>query len=142
MPSNQAIHARRAQMPQTVERFSAGETGAPRIKNGPEDRGHSSKVEFHLASEAKVARPQTLYPLTSETEVGQVGAAVGDAGAGHQQAVDRGHHAGEQGVLGYEADGSSLGHGCPLLLRCGTVPLRHLGSIYVYQIPVTTDLFA
>src|SRR5882757_10432869 len=80
------------------------------------------KSNFIWHSGAKVARPQTLYPLASETEVGQVAVAVGDAGAGHQQAVDRGHHAGEQGVLGYEVDGSSLGHGCPLLLRCGTVP--------------------
>src|SRR5882757_4568134 len=142
MPSNQAIHARRAQMPQTVERFSAGETGAQRIKNGPEDRGHSSKVEFHLAFRSESGAAANAIPAASETEVGQVAVAVGDAGAGHQQAVDRGHHAGEQGVLGYEADGSSLGHGCPLLLRCGTVPPRHLGSIYVYQIPVTTDLFA
>src|ERR1700704_1501892 len=100
------------------------------------------KLNFIWHSEAKAARPQTLYPLASETEVGQVAVAVGDAGTGHQQAVDRGHDAGEQRPGGYEADGSSLGHLGPLFLKRGAAPLRDLGSIYVYQIPVATDLFA
>ena len=86
--------------------------------------------------------PQTLYPLASETEGWKVAVAVGDAGAGHQQAVDRGHDAGEQRACGYEADGSSLGHLGPLYVKCGARPLRDLGSIYVYQMPVTTAMFA
>ncbi len=28
------------------------------------------------------------------------------------------------------------------LLWCGTIPLRDLGTIYVYQMPATTVLFA
>ncbi len=83
-----------------------------------------------------------LIPRVSETEAGQVAVAIGDARAGHQQAVDVGHQAGEQGGRGYEADGSSLGHLGPLFLKCGAGPLRDLGSIYVYQMPGATGLFA
>jgi len=52
----------------------------------------------------------------SETEIGQVAVADGDAAAGGQQAVDGGHEAAEQGAGGHEADRCSLGHKCPLFL--------------------------
>src|ERR1700710_644985 len=100
------------------------------------------KSNFILRRQAKPTLPQTLVPLASEAEVGQVAVTVGDAGAGHQQPVDGGDHAREQRAGGCEGDGSSLGHLGPLLLKRGTVPLRDLRSIYVYQIPVATDLFA
>ena len=77
----------------------------------------------------------------SETEGWQVTVANRNAAAGGQQAVDGGHQAAEQGAGGQEADRCSLGHGVPFSC-CGTIPLRDLGVDYVYQMPVTTGLFA
>ena len=77
----------------------------------------------------------------SETETGEVAVADGDAAAGGQEAVDRSHQTAEQGAGGQEADGCSLGHVCPFSW-CGTIPLHDLGTIYVYQMPATTGLFA
>ena len=68
-------------------------------------------------------KPESIEPesasvsralASSETEPGQVAVAHGDAGARGQCAVDGGHQPGEQGAGGYEADGCSLGHLCPL----------------------------
>ena len=82
------------------------------------------------------------YAVMSETEMREVTVADGDAAAGGQQAVDRGQQAAEQGAGRYEADGCSLGHVGPLFVRCGGAPLRDLDRSYVYQMPVTTGLFA
>ena len=78
----------------------------------------------------------------SETETGEVAIADGNAAAGGQQAIDGSHQAAEQGAGGQEADGCSLGHVCPLFFGRGTIPLGDLATIYVYQMPATTDLFA
>src|SRR3954447_11438334 len=51
---------------------------------------------------------------TLETEMRQVAVTNRDPCARHQQAVYGGHQPAEQGGRGYEADGSSLGHGYPL----------------------------
>lgn len=59
---------------------------------------------------------ESLYFQGLETKTGQVAVADGNAAAGGQQAVDRSHHAREQGGGGQEADRCSLGHGCPLFL--------------------------
>jgi hypothetical protein len=77
----------------------------------------------------------------SKSETREVAIARRDPGAGHQQPVDRGHQAAEQAVGGYEADGSSLGHGSSLF-RGRRAPRRDLGLIYVYQMPGTMHLFA
>ena len=74
--------------------------------------------------------------------MGEVAVADGNAAAGGQKAVDGSHQTAEQGAGGQEADGCSLGHVCPLFFGRGTIPLRDLGTIYVYQMPATTDLFA
>src|SRR6185295_17348505 len=77
----------------------------------------------------------------SEAKAGEVAVANGDAAARDQQAVDRGHQAAEQRAGGKEADGCSLEHGCPL----SEVAERFrfvMGTIYVYQMPETTGLFA
>jgi hypothetical protein len=134
-------------MPQTPWSASTpgkfkNETGAQQIKMAPKIEAIRRKSNFIWRWQAKAALPQTLYRLASETEAGQVAIAVGDAGAGHQQPVNGGHQAGEQRTGGYEVDESSLGHLGPLFLKRGAVPLRDLGSIYVYQIPAATDLFA
>src|SRR4051812_28679898 len=73
----------------------------------------------------------------SETETGEVAVADGNTAAGGQQAVDGGHQTAEQGAGGQEADGCSFGHVCPLFLGRGTIPLRDLRIIYVYQMPAT-----
>lgn len=52
----------------------------------------------------------------SETEMGQVAVADGNAAAGGQKAVDGRHQTAEQGAGGQKADGCSLGHVCPLFL--------------------------
>ena len=77
----------------------------------------------------------------SETETGEVAVADGNAAAGRQKAVDGSHQAAEQGAGGQEADGCGLGHVCPLFL-VRNIPLGDLGTIYVYQMPATTGLFA
>ena len=73
--------------------------------------------------------------------MGEIAVADGNAAAGGQQAVDRSHQPAEQVGGGQEADRCSLGHGVPFSWR-GTIPLRDLGTIYVYQMPETTGLFA
>ena len=77
----------------------------------------------------------------SETETREVTVADGNAAAGGQQAVDGSHQTAEQGAGGQEADGCSLGHVCPLFL-VRNHSASDLGTIYVYQMPATTDLFA
>ena len=49
-----------------------------------------------------------------DAKPGKVAVADRDLRASHQKAVDGGHEAAEQGGGRYEADGSSLGHFCPL----------------------------
>lgn len=78
----------------------------------------------------------------SETEIGQVAIAHGDAAAGGQQSIDRGHQAAEQGAGGREADRCSLGHKRPLFLVAEPFRFIISGAIYVYQMPETTGLFA
>src|SRR5688500_18228244 len=60
---------------------------------------------------------QMLRNKASETKIGEVAVADGDAAARGQKAVDRGHQAAEQGGGGKQADGCNLGHGCPLFLK-------------------------
>ena len=79
--------------------------------------------------------------MASEAETGEVAVANGDAAARGQQAVDRGHQAAEQRAGGQEADGCSLGHECPLSEVAEQLRFV-MGTIYVYQIPETTGLFA
>lgn len=57
---------------------------------------------------------QKLPNKASETEIGEIAVADGDAAARGQKAVDGGHQAAEQGAGRKEADGCSLGHECPL----------------------------
>ena len=64
------------------------------------------------------------YFKGSETEARHVAIADGDAAAFGQQAVDRSHHAGEQGGGGQQADRCSLGHGVSPFL--GAEPFRFL----------------
>ena len=46
--------------------------------------------------------------------MGQVAVAGRDLRAAHQETIDGGHQAAEQGAGGQEADGCSLGHFCSL----------------------------
>jgi len=57
---------------------------------------------------------ETLYRVRLEPDVGKIAVADCDPGARHQQAVDRGHQAAEQGVGGGQAKRSGIGHFCPL----------------------------
>src|SRR6202022_2146652 len=77
-----------------------------RKKNGPETGAISLGGNQRTESKAQPGLRLTV----SKSETGEVAIARRDPGAGHQQAVDRGHQAGEQAVGGCEADGSSLGH--------------------------------
>jgi hypothetical protein len=70
----------------------------------------SRKLNFGSQRETKAVILETLQ---SETEIGQIAVAIGDAGVRHQEPVDRRHQAAEQGGGGHKADGSSLGHGYP-----------------------------
>src|SRR5260370_23312796 len=87
-------------------------TGA--YKNGPENRGHSSKVLTKPPVAQKARLSETLHLQASEAEIGEIAVAHSHAGARHQQAVDSGHQAAEHGSGGREADGSSFGHCRPL----------------------------
>ena len=86
---------------------------AQRKKRGPGEPG-----PFSLGGKLEGIEPESTSLsralASSETEPGQVAVARGDAGARGQCTVDGGHQSGEQGAGGYEADGCSLGHLCPL----------------------------
>src|SRR4029079_8354116 len=45
-----------------------------------------------------------------QAETGLIAVTIRDQRARHQEAVDRGHQAGEQGARGGEGDGGGLGH--------------------------------
>src|SRR5258706_16107580 len=112
------------------------------IKNGPEIRGHWSKVLVHgPAQRKKTTASETVHLQASEAEIGKVPIAQRGTGRGHQRTVDGGHQAAEQGGGGREADGSSLGH-CRPLSKARRIAASGLGIMYVYQIPATTRLFA
>src|SRR5258706_7127362 len=99
------------------------------IKNGPENRGHSSKVLVRTVLQRKKRRPQKpcIYRV-SEAEIGKVPIAQGGAGRGHQQTIDGGHQAAKQGGGGREADGGSLGH-CRPLSKPRRIAASGLGTI-------------
>ena len=92
--------------------------------------------------ETKAGFLKALDSQGLETEVRKVAVADGDARAGHQQAVDGGHQAAEQGVLEGTRPMEAVLDICVPFPGCGTTPPRDLGTIYVYQIPETTGLFA
>ena len=80
-------------------------------KNGPGNRGHKSKV----TEENVGARAERQTPiLGSKPKIGEVAVAHCDTRRAHQQAVDRGHQAAEQGGGGREPNSGSLGHLSPL----------------------------
>src|SRR5260370_33790388 len=87
-------------------------TGA--YKNGPENRGHSSKVLTRPPVAQKARLSETLHLQASEAEIGEIAVAHSHAGARHQQAVDSGHQAAEHGSGRREAVGSSFGPCRPL----------------------------
>src|SRR4051812_19068161 len=84
-------------------------------KMAPKIGAIRQKYNFDRRSQTKVVIAGTLDSQDSETEMREVAVANRDPRARHQQAVDGGHQPAEQGGRGYEADGSSLGHWCPLL---------------------------
>src|SRR6266851_245069 len=84
-------------------------------KNGPENRGHSSKVWFQAVWLNERSDRTNAGFTGSKPEIGEIAVTHRHAGAGHQQAVDGDHQAAEQGSGGREADGSRLGHNSPLL---------------------------
>ena len=85
------------------------------IKNGPEIRGHWSKVLVHgPAQRKKTTASETVHLQASKAEIGKVPIAQRGAGRGHQRTVDGGHQAAKQGGGGREAGGGSLGHCRPL----------------------------
>ena len=84
-------------------------------ENGPANRGHLSWIEIVKArSCGDCLSRKARRVCASETKTGEVAVANGDLAARHQQAVDRGHQTAEQRAGRKEADGCSLGHGCPL----------------------------
>ena len=85
--------------------------GALQKKEAPVNRGLQSgrKPEVTKYESASLGRALAV----SEAETGKVAVAIGDVGAGGQQAVDSGHQADEQGAGGHEADRGSLGHFVP-----------------------------
>ena len=94
------------------------------------DKKMASKIEaigqkynFGWVPETKATISGALDSQGSETETGKVAVAICDARARHQQAVDGGHQPTEQGAGRCEADGSSLGHWCPLCWRPATCRL-------------------
>src|SRR5882762_3852716 len=94
-----------------------------RKKNGPETGAISLGGNQRTESKAQPGLRLTV----SKSETGEVAIARRDPGAGHQQAVDRGHQAGEKAVGGCEADGSSLGHWSSLF-RVRRAPRRDVGN--------------
>jgi hypothetical protein len=58
--------------------------------------------------------PETARLKASNPEAGEIAIAHCDTSRAHQQAVDRGHQAAEQGCGRREPDSSSLGHLSPL----------------------------
>jgi hypothetical protein len=82
----------------------------------PENRGHKSGgILVVKYSAAEVFRHRN--PKNSQPEIGEVAVAIRGTGARHQQAINIGHEAGEQGGRGREAQRCGLGHDVPLLLQ-------------------------
>jgi hypothetical protein len=63
---------------------------------------------------ARIVTREIRVVCASKPKIWEVAVADGAAAARGQKAVDRGHQAAERGAGGKEADGCSLGHGCPL----------------------------
>src|SRR2546430_8918277 len=80
--------------------------------------------------------PETACLKASNPETGKVAIAHCDTRRAHQQAIDRGHQAAEQGGGRRESDSNSLGHFSPLSWQAAGRPPRCLLPIYVYQIPL------
>ena len=76
-----------------------------------------------------------------QAEAGHVAVVVGDLGARHQEAVNRGHETGEQRGGGGEGDGSGLGHRNPFL-ETVSIAVSFRRAIYVYQMPMSMHAIA
>ncbi|QHP71805.1 hypothetical protein EI171_33665 [Bradyrhizobium sp. LCT2] len=76
-----------------------------------------------------------------QAETRQVAVVIRDLGAGHQEAVDRGHETREQGGGGGESDGSGLGHRNSFLETVSSAVSFRKG-IYVYQMPMSMHAIA
>src|SRR5918992_843111 len=83
----------------------------------------------------EMPRKKALNAEASEAERGEIAVANRNTAARDQQTVDGSHQAAEQGGRGQEADGCSLGHGCPLSEVAEELRFRDTGRFYVYQIP-------
>src|SRR5437762_3281228 len=68
------------------------------------------KYDFRPYAETKDAISETLDLQASKPEIGQVAVARGDAGAAHEQTIDRGNQAAEYGAGRRESRGNSIGH--------------------------------
>jgi len=83
-------------------------------KKAPETRGHLLEpLRARHGPDRAVGAGARCFQA-SEAETGKIAIADGDTAALGQQAVDGSHQAAEQRAGGQEADGSSLGHVCPL----------------------------
>jgi hypothetical protein len=109
-------------------------------KNGPGNRGHKSKVREENVGAATRGASKPLLGL--KPKIGEVAITDGNAGAGRQQAVDRGHQAAEQSGGGREPDSSSLGHLSPLFLAGGRWPPRLSAANLCIPDATAIDLFA
>ena len=80
-----------------------------------------------------------LKPLA--VKAGQIAVPQRDACKGDQRAVDRSYQASQERSVGCEPDYGCPGHEMPFLID-GIDSRLAVGSIYVYQMPVATSLFA
>ena len=84
-------------IPADLSQMSVNADPWSQTKNGPGNRGHLFKPSQACRSSDRAPSAQVLYFSGSETEIGEIAVADGNAAAGGQQAVD----------------GSSLGHFVP-----------------------------
>ena len=103
-------------------------------RNGPAEQGHSSKVGIRSFTNWRDNSTRWALISSLQAEAGQVAVVDRDLRARHQQAIDRGHEAGEQRGGGRERDGGSLGHRNSFL-ETVSIAVSFREAIYVYQMP-------
>jgi hypothetical protein len=97
-------------------------------KRTPAKSGSSGEVGMQVRSNR--GDQVALQPLgRSETGIGQVAVADGDASACHQQSVDSGHEAAEHCGGRREAKGGGLGHSGSHLRHSGSLHLRLIRNL-------------
>jgi hypothetical protein len=127
-----------------VSNSSQTTNGAP-CRGGawPAARVFDAQKKWPRGSRPSLELSEAAQSIQAASNVAAGNVAVADRhlGVDQQQAIDRGKQAGEGRAGGRECDGGRLGHWVPFL-NGSEPPPRDPRTIYVYQIPQTTDLFA